>query len=174
MKSATNHDTISLRRRQLMIAGLAGVASPAVVFAGQFSGAARDALAADLADGVIGGGGKLVISGRILGAPDAMPLSGALIEVLLADENGERAVTTTDADGRFMFTTMVPLAQRGRSQHLDCSVSDAERGTVVTQLYFAHEPGISGDRIAQLQRDDMGVWRASFGLTLFGGDVHDS
>ena len=72
----------------------------------------------------------------------------------------------TDADGRFVFATTMPLGHRGYPRHIVCRVSDKDRGSVVMQLHFAPEPGIPAGTLAHLQRDDAGVWRASFGLTM--------
>lgn len=168
------HVTISLRRRHLMIAGLAGIAAPASLFAGQ-SGAAlhgapqplheRSALAV-AEPGAGSSEEKLVVSGRIL-SPDGKPLAGATIDAWRADAKGDCvASVTTDADGRFMFTALAPAEYPGRAKHLLYRVSHKEYRTSVTQLHFAHAPGISGQGITRLHRDEAGVWRAAFGLTL--------
>jgi protocatechuate 3,4-dioxygenase beta subunit len=68
---------VSLRRREVLIAGLATVAAPAAFAA---LPPARE---------------KLILSGRLLGT-DGKPLAGATIAA-----DGARA--TTDADGRFML-----------------------------------------------------------------------
>jgi len=67
---------LSLSRRQLLIGGLATFAVPAVSFASA---------------------GKLVLSGRVLGA-DGKARAGAAFAL-----GGERV--TTDADGRFVLVT---------------------------------------------------------------------
>ena len=87
-----NPGTISLRRRHLMIAGLAGAAAPLLAFAGRA--------------GACGAGGKLIVSGRIL-RPDRKPLAGATVEVWHAGAEGGGIRVATDADGRFMFVTAV-------------------------------------------------------------------
>jgi len=168
------HDTISLRRRHLMIAGLAGIAAPASLFAGQSGAATRRALwplhernAPAVAEPGAGGSGeKLVVSGRIL-RPDGKPLADATVDAWYAEASGDYAASaTTDADGRFVFTTLAPSAYPGRPQHIHYRVSHKEHRTPLTQLHFAHTPGIPEDRVAQLQRDETGAWRAAFGLTL--------
>ena len=80
-------DAISLRRRHLMMAGLA---VPAALYSAQYAGMA----AAD-------GAQRLVMSGRILGA-DGKPLSGARVEILHSHSNNAMGAET-DADGRFML-----------------------------------------------------------------------
>ena len=158
-------DTISLRRRHLMIAGLAGVGAPLAIFADHWSAKLRDGTGP--LDEAIGGGGtqKLVVSGRIL-APDTKPLADAIVEAWHANANGDRASVTTDADGRFMFTTIAPAEYPGRPRHLHYRVSHKGRATPVTQLHFAREPGVPDEVVAHLQCDDAGVWRATFGRTL--------
>src|SRR6185436_7504980 len=73
---------VSLRRRQVIIGGLAAAALPAVSFARGEPMPQR---------------GKLVLSGRILDA-DGKPLAGATVEV-----GADRAAT--DGDGRFVLST---------------------------------------------------------------------
>lgn len=157
-------DAISLRRRYLMIAGVAGVAAPATLFAEARGGNPRDAMVAELSAGAGSGAEKLVVSGRILGA-NRKPLPDATVEMWLADMNGERACVITDADGRF-FTTIAPMGQSSRPRHIHYRVRHGGRETLVKQLHFAREPGIPADQIAQLQRDDTGFWRTTFGVTL--------
>ena len=147
-------DTISLRRRHLLIAG---ASAPATLIAAQ-CGAAGNVLAAGLPAVASGGAEKLVVSGRMLDG-FGKPLTDALVEVLDPGSNTNASVTT-DADGRFMFTSTVPL------DYINYRVSHKEHETVAKQLHFAHKPGVSGDQVAQLQRDDAGVWRTTFGLTL--------
>ena len=123
-------DTISLRRRQLIIGTLA--ATPMAALATTSNTPFAITAAAN---------GKLVVSGRILGA-DGKPVFGALVEMLRA---GSEATATTDADGRFMLTTTASTRIRYR-------VSHAEHATRVEQL--------------NLSADDAGTWRGTFGLAL--------
>ena len=168
------HTPISLRRRHLMIAGVAGMAVPGILFAARSSGMPEPVSAAASAE-------KLIVSGRILRA-DGKPLAGAKIDALHSPANGSTSATT-DADGRFMFTTLAPAAH---SPHIHYQVSHAEHGTLTRQLHLGRMPGIAGENVAQLQRngenvaqlqrdgenvaqlqrDEAGIWRAAFGLTL--------
>jgi hypothetical protein len=121
---------ISLRRRQMIIGSLA--ATPMAALATQTS--SPFAVTADAP-------GKLVVSGRILGA-DGKPVFGALVEVLRA---GSEATATTDADGRFMLTTTASTRIRYR-------VSHKKHETRVEQL--------------KLAADESGTWRGTFGIAL--------
>src|SRR5262245_15776030 len=142
-KDMRNH-AISLRRRYLMIAGLAGAAAPAVAFAGS-TASPQDGLAvSSFAD-------RLVVSGRILGA-DGKPVSGARVEIWRDGSREPRSSVNTDGDGRF-FTAIA----HGRPRDLRYRVVQGRRGTPVKRLYFAR-----GD----MQRDETGAWRATFGATL--------
>ena len=94
-------NTISLRRRQLIVGSLA--ATPMVALATQATNPLVTAAPH----------GQLVLSGRILGA-DGKPVFGALVEVLRA---GSEAAATTDADGRFMLTTSASTRIRYRVSH---------------------------------------------------------
>ena len=96
-------DTISPRRRQLIVGSLS--AAPMAALASQAGGS----LAAVTQQG------QLVVSGRILGA-DGKPVFGALVEVLRA---GSGATATTDADGRFMVTATASTRIRYRVSHPD-------------------------------------------------------
>jgi protocatechuate 3,4-dioxygenase beta subunit len=132
------------------MAGLAGAAAPASVFA--VSGAStRNELAASAP---IGQTDRLVVSGRILGG-SGKPLAGATVEVWLADSRDTRASVSTDADGRF-FAAVSP-AERGRPQDIRYRVSHRGRETPVKRHHFAR---------GQMQRDEAGAWRATFGTTL--------
>ncbi len=163
------HDTISLKRRQLMIAGIAGVSLPAFAFAGQSGGAPQVAPAAtDLYSGDSGREGGLVVSGRIVG-PDGKPRTGAAVEAWQANAHGEattHASSITDGDGRFVISLTAPAAGSGRPQQIYYRVSHQGHATPVTPLHFARARGAAADRLAQLQRDESGIWRTTFGLTL--------
>jgi hypothetical protein len=74
---------VSLRRRQVIIAGLGTVLAPAAISATPSPVPEKDE--------------KLVLSGRILG-PDGKALAGATVAA-------GRARAATDADGRFMLIT---------------------------------------------------------------------
>ncbi len=141
--------TISLRRRHLMIAGLAGAAAPVPLLAGPLSVAEVEAG---------GSAPRLIVSGRILGGPGGKPLAGVTVEVWHADASGDFASATTDGDGRF-FTTITSAALSGRLRRIHYRVSHQGRETPVTQR-------ISNDLVANLRRDDASTWRTTFGLTL--------
>jgi hypothetical protein len=140
-------NSISLRRRYLMIAGLAGAAAPAVAFAGAAASPQDEPAVSSFAD-------RLVVSGRILGA-DGNPLSGATVEIWPAGSRQPGGSVYTDGDGRF-FTAIAP-AEHGRPRALRYRVVHGGRGTPVKQLHFAR---------GQIQRDEAGAWRATFGATL--------
>ena len=137
------HRKISLRRRQVMIAGIAGVAAPAAVHAMGTSQALTAEISAE----------DMVVSGRILDA-DGKPAFNATVE-LWQPGAAERATATTDGDGRF-FT---PLAGSGK-RHIHYRVHHAGQRTRTNRLDVARDAG------AHLQRDDAGLWRTTFGLTL--------
>jgi len=145
MKSST----ISLRRRHLMMAGLAGAAAPAPLFGGPFSATAVE---------TGGSAPRLIVSGRILCGRDHKPLAGATVEMWLAGAGGEFTSAATDGDGRF-FAAISPLDTAGRPRRIDYRVRHAGRETPVTRR-------ITNDLVANLGRDDAGALRTTFGLTL--------
>jgi hypothetical protein len=108
-------DTISLRRRQLIVGSLA--ATPMAALATQTTNSLLVTATPN---------GHLVVSGRIVGA-DGKPVFGALVEVLRA---GSDATATTDADGRFMVMTTSSTRIRYR-------VSHKEHATRVEELNLA-------------------------------------
>jgi protocatechuate 3,4-dioxygenase beta subunit len=185
-----SHDTL-LCRRQLLLAGCAALVTlPAR--AQQCRATPRDQLgpfysrnapeAGDLCTSGSGGKARLVVSGRVLGAPDCKPLAGALVEVWHADANGDysgftrgktddpacllRASIKTNAEGRYSYSSVVPSEYPGRPQHIHYRVSHSGYATLVTQLYFARERGVADDLVVSLNRDDKGVSRALFDITI--------
>ena len=141
--------TISLRRRHLMMAGLAGAAAPAPLFAGQLS-------IAEI--GAAGRAPRLIVSGRIRGGADGKPLAGATVEAWHAGAAGDAARATTDGDGRF-FTAITSADPSGRPRRIHYRVRHEGREMPVTQR-------ISDDLVANLRRDDAGAWRTTFALAL--------
>jgi len=141
--------TISLRRRHLMMAGLAGAAAPAPLFAGPLSVSAVEAGSSVP---------RLIVSGRILAGPGGKPLAGAEVEVRHAGASGKFASAITDGDGRF-FATIAAADSSGRPRRIYYCVRHDGHETPVTHR-------ISDDLVANLRRDDGGDWRTTFGLTL--------
>ena len=141
------NQTISLRRRYLVVAGLAGAAAPAAVFAMTESPQHGLAVSGD-------GAGRLVVSGRILG-DGGQPLAGATVELWAGSSREPSGRTSTDADGRF-FSAVAPVG-RGRPQDIRYRVSHRGHATPVTRLSFAR---------SEMQRDEAGAWRATFGAAL--------
>lgn len=117
------------------------------------------------------------LSGRVLAA-DGTPLAGALVEVWQCDANGiyhhpaDRQQgrdgnfqgygrTLTDADGRYRFRTIRPVAYSGRTPHVHFAVAAPGRSRLVTQMYLEGEPGNGRDfiftRLSQEQRAAVSV-----------------
>ena len=138
----------SSRRRQVIAMGAGTLAAPAMAMAG------HEAVVHQAAE-------KIVVSGRILGAPDGQPLAGAQVEIWQADARGMRAertreVVTADGDGRY-FATL-----NGNAQRLHYRVSHQGYSARVTQL---HAVG-NHQRSVTVTRDDAGATRAAFELRL--------
>ena len=189
------NNVCSPRRRQLVFAAFAGLSVAVPATAQQCRTTPRDQLGpfytrgapqqSELCASGSGGKERLIISGRVLGAPDCKPLSGALVEVWHADANGDysgytrgkkddpgcllRASINTDAEGRYSFSTIVPAEYPGRPRHIHYRVSHPAHATLVTQLYFGRERGVADELVTTLQRDAkgaVGVARAAFDITL--------
>jgi purine nucleoside permease len=142
--------TISLTRRNLMIAGIAGAAAPAVSLAGQ-PRASKD----PVSEISIARGDTLLVSGRVVDAAQK-PLAGARIEAL---QHGVAAAT--DGDGRFVLTATAARTSRG----VLCRVSHAGRSRV-TYLAFTRKHRAPRDGTAVLDRDERGTWRTTCGLSV--------
>ena len=137
-RSPVKNDVISLRRRHLMIAGLAGLAAPAGVFAASTAQGGLEITTQ-----------PLVVSGRVVDTA-GKPLAGAIVAA-------SRVSTTTDADGRFVFTTVASSTRNGLPQSLPCSVSHPGHRTLENKIEFGR---------ASLQRDEAGKWRTAVHLHL--------
>ncbi len=95
-------------------------------------------------------GTPLHLSGRVL-ARDGVALEGARVELWQCDATGryhhvgERGaldenfqgygVASTDAEGRYAFLTIRPVAYTGRPPHLHFKIRHASAPTLTTQLY---------------------------------------
>ena len=146
-------DAISLRRRHLMIAGVAGAVAPGVLFA-KCGPRLEGALTNAVMSGRDAVSGELVVSGRILHRGCA-PIPGAEFEVLMPG-SVTRPSTSTDADGRFMLTFTLPRETRivrYRVIHPQHSTSAG--------YFHVTRAGSSAP-----QRDEIGVWRMTVGLSL--------
>jgi hypothetical protein len=151
-------NTISLRRRHLMIAGLAGAAVPATSLSALCTG---DEPTHDAAGTVaIARGDTLLVSGRIVDA-GCKPLAGARVE-LLQPHGRQAAAALTDGDGRFVLST----TSSHKTQYLDYRVSHGADAGRVSRVRFARRARADRPGFAQLQRDEAGMWRTTMGVTL--------
>jgi protocatechuate 3,4-dioxygenase beta subunit len=180
---------MNLDRRRIVLCSVAFLAAPTAL-AQRCRVTPRDALGpfyikgapsqAELCASGSGGSRKLAVAGRVLGMPDCAPLAGALVEVWQADARGDytqvgakrddpgcllRASLRCDAEGRYAYRTVLPGEYPGRPRHIHYRVSAAGYATLVTQLYFARERGVSEALVVKaLPRD--GVLAATFDVTL--------
>lgn len=89
------------------------------------------------------------------------PLAGAVVEIWQCDAeghyrhpgDGDRADpafqafgrVVADADGRYRFRTIRPVAYSGRTPHIHVKVKQGRRTLLTTQLYVAGDPGNARD-----------------------------
>ena len=86
-------------------------------------------------------GEGLVVSGRLLGAPDCRTLSGGRIEWWHADasgkyDNAHRGSLKVNADGTYRYATDVPGKYPGRPPHIHVKAFMAGYKPLTTQLYL--------------------------------------
>jgi len=96
-------------------------------------------------------GTRLYLAGRVLKV-DGAPLSGAVVELWqcdsfgryhhVGDDGGPRddgfqgyGATTTDAEGRYAFKTIRPVAYGGRVPHMHFKIRAPNGAALTTQLY---------------------------------------
>lgn len=113
-------------------------------------------------DRVLSQGVPLYLTGRVLDRA-GKPVAGAVVEIWQCDA---RAVyhhpaggaeserdpnfqgygrAQTEADGRFHFRTIRPVAYPGRTPHIHARVEARGQSTIATQLYLPDDPGNARD-----------------------------
>lgn len=138
----------SEQRRQVMLMGVSALAVPMSALAA----------AEPVADP---NGGRVVVSGRVIGETDGKGLAGAQIEIWQVDARGQRAeasreVVAADGDGRYF------AALRGSPHRLHYRVSHKDHTTKVTQLHVTS----ARQRAVTTTRDHTGAIRVAFEMTL--------
>ena len=99
-------------------------------------------------------GTPIVLSGIVL-TRSCQPIAGALVDLWHADDSGAydnegfrlRGHQFTDADGRYVFETIVPGLYPGRTRHFHVKFQAANQSVLTTQLYFPGEPDNERDGI---------------------------
>ncbi len=97
------------------------------------------------------------------------PLAGAVVEIWQCDAegryrhpgDGDRADPAfqafgrvqTDAQGRYRFRTIRPVAYSGRTPHIHVKVKQGRRTLLTTQLYVDGDPGNARDGLWRRLRD---------------------
>ncbi len=147
-------EVFSARRRQLLALGASAAGVLAAPTVPTMAMAAGDPVAQER-------GGKVVVSGRIIGATGARPLAGAQVEIWQADARGTRIdatreVATTDGDGRY-FAVLNSAASR-----LHYRVSHKDHTTRMAQVHVTS----ARQREATLTRDHEGTVRVAFEMKL--------
>jgi protocatechuate 3,4-dioxygenase beta subunit len=130
-----------------------------------------DLLAFD-GDRLLSRGVPLYLTGRVLDR-QGHPLAQAEVEIWQCDANAvyhhpaggaesERdphfqgyGRALTEADGRFHFRTIRPVAYPGRTPHIHVRIAPRSGGVLATQLYLPDEPGNGRDFLfRRLSRDE--------------------
>ncbi len=126
-------------------------------------------------------GARIRLAGFALD-PHCRPIASALIDLWHADAAGAydnqgyrlRGHQFTDAEGRYVFETIVPGLYPGRTRHFHVKVQAPGGGVLTTQLYFPGEPGNQRDRIFDKSllmdvRDDNGAQLGRFDFVVARG-----
>lgn len=103
--------------------------------------------------------------------PDGRPVRGANVEIWQCDVDGHyrhprdggRADpafqsfgrAAVDAEGRYRFRTIRPVAYSGRAPHIHVKVKLAQRTLLTTQLYVEGDPGNAADGLWRSLRDPL-------------------
>ena len=136
-------------------------------------------------------GNVLHLSGTIYQKDGKKPLSDALIEIWQCDENQLydntsddyrfRGATKTGQDGKYNFTTIVPVAYKAsdtqwRPAHIHLRVSSSNHQDLISQIYFKGDPHLSEDsssssplsahRILEIQKNQQGEDTVSFDIVM--------
>jgi protocatechuate 3,4-dioxygenase beta subunit len=108
-------------------------------------------------------GQVLQLAGRVFGA-DGLPRPGVAVEIWQADSGGRYHYpqpgatsadpafqgygrATTGADGGYAFRTLKPGEYTGRTPHIHFRLSGGGITPLITQMYFAGEPGNARDHL---------------------------
>jgi protocatechuate 3,4-dioxygenase beta subunit len=99
-------------------------------------------------------GERIALAGFVLDRR-CQPVDRALLDLWHCDSTGEydnqgyrlRGHQFSDAQGRFVFETIVPGLYPGRTRHYHVKVQAPGQKILTTQLYFPGEPGNKDDRI---------------------------
>jgi protocatechuate 3,4-dioxygenase beta subunit len=99
-------------------------------------------------------GERIALAGFVLDRR-CRPVAGALLDLWHCDAAGVydndgyrlRGHQFSDAQGRFVFETIVPGKYPGRTRHYHIKVQAPRQHILTTQLYFPGEPGNDSDSI---------------------------
>ena len=137
----------------------------------------RSPLRGDLREGAIAGR-PVELSGVVV-TTSCRPVAGALVDLWHADARGDydtrgfrlRGHVFTDADGRYLFRTILPGLYPGRTRHYHAKVQAPGGRLLTTQFYFPGEPRNASDDffhpelVMQVAAADNGL-RARFDVVL--------
>jgi protocatechuate 3,4-dioxygenase beta subunit len=141
---------------------------------------AQSPLRSDLREpGILGR--RVELFGQVL-TRACRPLTGALVDLWHANDNGEydnngfrlRGHLFTDAEGRYAFQTIVPGLYPGRTRHYHVKVQAPGEAVLTTQFYFPNEErnrtdGLYRSELVMQVADHEDVILARFDVVLASG-----
>ena len=127
-------------------------------------------------------GDPLIIEGKVLTGEDCKkPVAGAIIDVWHCNTHGDydmrgfkgRGQVTSDKNGRYTFTTILPPPYGSRPRHIHFKIRAEGYPELTTQLYFEGDPYIKNDfarnaeigRIAKITEQE-GIKKGLFNIYL--------
>lgn len=118
-------------------------------------------------------GEQLTVRGKVLGADCVTPLSNVVVDVWQANESGNyedewyRGRVTTEADGSYQFTTVIPKGYGAgtayRPPHIHFKIWNADSLLITSQMFLpaSQEQGIEEAYIVDLAKNLRGTYVAT-------------
>lgn len=107
-------------------------------------------------------GEALRMEGKVVQGDNCkVPIPNAVIDVWHCDNHGDydmegfkgRGQVTTDANGQYSFTTILPPSYGSRPRHIHFKITAEGHKALTTQLYFEGDPNLKNDFARNANKD---------------------